>query len=112
MNTTMTAPRTNPIAELRDYLAGWLKLSRAKRQYTEVLGVEVAQEIVADVAADQQERGRQAYEAEHYDREALKALASAQAPESDGGVMITPGEAALIAKPISRSAEIDHNLSE
>lgn len=103
---------TRPITELVKFLRGWGIACRHDQSYDELLGVEVAQEIVADVATDQQERARKAYEAEHYDREALKALTAAQAPDSDGGVNITPKEAQLIAAPIGRSADIDHNLSE
>jgi hypothetical protein len=102
----------NPLVELGQYLKGWIALCRSKKNYAELLGVETAQDIHADVVSRVNVTVEVVYKAETYDNEALAAMAKAQAAESEGGVMITPKEADHIRKHVELSARFDHDATE
>jgi hypothetical protein len=92
--------------ELNKFLAGLIPSLRARHQYAEVLNVEVAQEIAADIAALQSA----AYAAEQADLEAAKIIGAITA---DGH--LTDAELPLLTRAlrnINRSAAHDHHLSE
>jgi len=74
--------------------------------------VGVAQDIVADVAKQQEQIAADAYSAEQCVREALKMQEAAQSPDSLGGTAITPEEAAPITRLLNRAAEIAHEIAE
>ena len=101
-----------PLAELKLYLTNWLREARGKHAYAELAGVEVAQDITAGLDAQQQKLAATAHQAETYDREALRAMDDATAPDSEGGPHITPKEALKIRRFVSLSAERDHDAAE
>lgn len=101
-----------PLIELTRYLKGWGNLATAKRQFAELLGVEVAQEICSEVVEHERQISSTAYKSEIYDREALRLMDEAQAPDSEGGENITPTEAKKIRVFAQKSAELDHNAAE
>lgn len=101
-----------PLSELSRYLRGWANLATAKRQFAELLGVEVAQEICTEVVAHEAKISATAHKSETYDREGMRLLDEAQAPDSDGGVNITPDEAKQIRVFVEKSAELDHTTAE
>lgn len=98
-----------PITELMSFLSSLLPGLRAKRQYAEVLNVEVAQEIARDVVAQHAQLSGLAYTAEQADHEAAKLIGVIT---SDGH--LTDDELPLLARAlrhINRSAAHDHRLS-
>lgn len=102
----------NPIAELCRFIAASLGLARRTRRYVELLTLEAAEDIATDIVEHQRQLAAAAHKAETYDREALAALDAAMAPDSEGGVNITPNEQKKIRVFVAKSAELDHDTSE
>lgn len=102
----------HPIIRITKFVAGSINLARAKQCFEELLGWETAQQIVEVVAQRERQISATAYKSEVYDREALRLMDEAQAPDSDGGEMITPREAKAIRTFTLKSAELDHNAAE
>lgn len=100
------------IAEMGRYIAGSITLARGKRLFAELLGWEACGDIHAEIVAGVRQVRDEAHRAETYDREALRAMDEAAAPQSEGGLLITPAEAQRIRALVARSAEHDHNASE
>jgi len=103
---------SNPVTELREFLAASVARFRALRQYLPVIRTQVAEDIVADVVTRDGTIANCAYSAEQHDLEALKLIAQAERPDSDGGRSITPREAARIVRLIRLSAEKSRTVSE
>jgi hypothetical protein len=97
-----------PLLEMGRYIAGSISLTRAKRQFGELLGWEAAQDIHTEIVTEVRQVRDVAHAAETYDREALRELDVALA---DDGV-INAEEAKKIRALVTRSAEADHNASE
>lgn len=108
----MPAILPNPLTELRGFLATTAERFRSLRLFGPLVRVQVAEDIVEDVVAREARMAREAYAAEQNDLEALKAIAAAERPDSDGGRAITPKEAAKIIRLIRRSAEKSHTISD
>jgi hypothetical protein len=105
-------PTAGFLSELCAHLATFKASLRRRRAFGDVLQVEVAEDIHADVAAEQGRVGRLAYTAEQADLEAARLLKQAQQPTSEGGVLITPTEARPIFRHISSSAARDRQITE
>lgn len=85
---------------------------RSMRWFGALLRVEVAQDIVSDVAENERTARDLAHAAEVHAIEARKAIESAQAPDSEGGEMITTAEAKRVASLLRSSAEHAHEATE
>lgn len=100
----------NFLTELSAHIAGFRDTLRHRRAYADVLHVEVAQDIAADIAAQQGRVGRLAYTAQQSDLEARQLLDRVLA---DG--RITPAEVPLLRtarRHVLRSAERNHQITE
>lgn len=102
----------NPVAELLGHLARFSDRCRASRWFGALFHVGVAQDIVADIAKQQDQIRDAAHAAETYDLEALAKIDEATSPESDGGVAITPKELRAIKPLIVKSATLDHDTAD
>lgn len=100
------------LRELSSHLAGFKARLRQRRQFGDVLQVEVAEDVVVDAATEQGRVGQLAHSAQVHDEEAARLLRAAQDPASEGGRNITPREAAPIFRCVNRSAEKDRAISE
>lgn len=101
--------QAQPLGELANYLAVWAQRSRAARMFAELLGVEVAAEIVAEAVAHERAVAREVYASEQEDREAANLLQICM------GHDLPARDIAIIRQAqrlITRAAERDHNVVE
>ena len=91
-----------PITELRTFLSRLLPDLRRRRQFGDVLNVEVAQEIASDVAAQHQQLHGLAYSAEQC---GLSAKADLTGVFADG--KITPDEQPIVDRAMRH---LDRNI--
>ncbi len=99
------------VPELSSHLSGFAERCRAARWFGALFHVGVAQDIVADVVADQAKARVTATEAQNCDLEALMEIEKATAKDSDGGEKITPRELRKIRPLIVKSAALDNELA-
>ncbi len=98
------------LSELSAHLATFRASLRGRRQHGDQLQVEVAQDIVADAAAQQGRVGQLAYTAEQADLEAGQLLDQVLADKR-----VTPDEIPLLqraARNVRRSAATDRKITE
>ncbi len=107
--TPKTSRPGNYLAELRDWLAATAARLRLTRQFQPLARVTVAQDIVADVIAQEREIAREAYASEQEDREAASLLCvclSHDLPARDAAII------RQAQRMILRCAERDHEITE
>jgi len=80
--------KTNPLAELRDYLSTFFTRCRAARWLGALFHVRVCQQIVADVQANEQAAAREAYAAEQEDAEAEKLIQIGDQPSLNKALIL------------------------
>jgi hypothetical protein len=102
----------NPLTELREWLAESANRCRTMRWLGALFRVNVAQDIVEDVAKYENAAGQLAYSAEALSLEAINELHRAVQPDSPGGSEITPEEEAEIVRLIRSAANKAHDVSE
>jgi hypothetical protein len=100
----------SPVSEALRFFAGWRRELTKLFRPDEELMVDAAEQIVVEIAQQHREIEASAHKAETYDLEALKRIKEAQAPDSDGGNMITPTEARGFVSFVAKSAELDHDI--
>jgi len=100
------------VSELAAFLTGWLILTRQQQRFADVLNVEAAQDIRADLGQSLQDAANTAHAAEVHDLEALRAMDDATRPDSDGGEAVTPAELAKVRRCVTRAADLSHTLAE
>jgi hypothetical protein len=99
------------VSELTGHLARFSDRCRTARWFGPLFHVGVAQDIVADVAADQAKIRATVTEAQNFDLEALAQIERATAKDSDGGCTITPKELRRIRPLIVKSATLDNQVA-
>jgi hypothetical protein len=99
----------NPITELVCYLTGWNAVARSKRRFSELLGVEAAQDIATDAVQHQRGIAASAYDAEQADLQAAKLLEEAS---KDGLTEADMPAIAAAIRHIRASAKKDRQINE
>jgi hypothetical protein len=102
----------HPVTEMVTYLAGWLRLCKAKRSFGEQLGIETAQDIAADIVTRNRLVAEKAHKVETFVCEGLSSVDEATRPESEGGVNITPRELQRIRPHFVAAATQAHDATE
>jgi hypothetical protein len=100
------------VSELTSHLARFAERCRAARWWAPLFHVNVASDIAADVAADQEQIRATVTQAQDFDLEALAQIETATAKDSDGGSAITLRELRRIRPLIVKSATLDQHAAE
>lgn len=112
--TKTESPRKveNPLPEMREWLDESATRCESQRWFGALFRFNVAKDIMADVSAFLSDITQRIYGGEQAVREAVRLQREAQAPDSPGGINITPAEAKPISNLLTRAADTLHDVGE
>lgn len=102
----------HPIRELIIFLTESAAFARSDGRFEELVTIEPAQAIAADIAAQEARIASAAYKSETNANEAIKAFKEAVSPESEGGTAVTKKEERRIQSLMSYASKYGHEAGE